>query len=63
MFQGNVGEAKNTNDNIIINAKTIKNMFRENLKIQNIIIYIIYFDRIFFFFRSAHIPTPKGKFF
>ncbi|MBP3595995.1 MAG: SpoIIE family protein phosphatase [Clostridia bacterium] len=43
MFQGNVGEAKNTKDNIIINAKTIKNMFRENLKIQNIIIYIITF--------------------
>lgn len=43
MFQGNVGEAKNTNDNIIINAKIIKNIIRENLKMQNIVIYIITF--------------------
>lgn len=43
MFQSNVGEAKDTNDRATINLKTIKNICRENLKFQNILIYIITF--------------------
>lgn len=43
MFQSNVGEAKGTDDKTTANLKIIKNICRENLKYQNIIIYLITF--------------------
>lgn len=42
MFQGNVGEAKGTNENVM-NVNIIKNICKEIFKLHNIIIYILTF--------------------